>query len=114
MYMYFWLHGEWHVTFIYFTSAKVFALHLETSLLQSSMQSLQGPIRRQHRVCMIALYTASLWEVEKAFLAQEFYAKLTSLSNDRWLEASVVCVHHDALAEIHIHLYRNIKKDRRV
>ena len=54
--------------------------------LQSSMQSLQGQKRWQLWVCMIALHNISLLGVLKAFVLQEFYAKLKSLSNDMWLQ----------------------------
>ena len=47
-------------------------------------------------LCILGHY----WELEKAFLSQDFYAKLTSFSNDMWLEASVVCVDHDARVNI--------------
>ena len=68
--------------------------------LQSSMQSLQGQKRWQLWVCMIALHNISLLGVLKAFVLQEFYAKLKSLSNDMWLQASIVRVHHDTPAGV--------------
>ena len=47
-----------------------------------------------------SLRNISLLGVLKAFVLQEVYAKLKSLSNDMWLQASIVRVHHDAPAGV--------------